>query len=234
MHELLKHAGKLPQGFAEQQEFRKLIEKQMEDLEEPDNYPEALSNAAYAFKPPNQISDEVQKVLDICDKPPSNDIFWTYIQALKMFISEKGRTAVSGLIPDFHSDTKSYVKIKQLYNQSAENDFKSIYSIASKFTDTKLNEDEVRSFSRNWQFSECIEIRAIEDSVLCDWMYDEHAKGFGWYFVFRAADSFLAREGRHPTPADKDVLMCMAVNEVKKSGVSVDEFKVADMFVEEM
>ena len=59
MHELLKHAGKLPQGFAEQQEFRKLIEKQMEDLEEPDNYPEALSNAAYAFKPPNQIPDEV-------------------------------------------------------------------------------------------------------------------------------------------------------------------------------
>lgn len=206
----------------------------MEGLEEPENYPEALSNAAYAFKDANEIPDEVQTVLDLCDNPPSADIFWTYIQALKQFISVKSRTPVSGLIPDFHSDTVSYVKIKQLYNQSAERDFKALLEIASKLTDKKIDEEDFKNFCRNWQFSECIQMRPIQDEIVTDWQYEEDPEGFGWYFVFKAADTFHLREGRWPRPSDKDALQQIADNEVKIAGMDPAEYKVASKFVEEM
>lgn len=206
----------------------------MEGLEEPENYPEALSNASYAFKPPNEIPDDVQQVLEMSENPPTKDQFWVYVAALKQFITEKGRTPVSGVIPDFHSDTKSYVKIKDLYNKSANRDFEDMLTITSKISGSQLNEEEVKTFCKNWQFLTAIQMRPIEDQINSDWLYDENPEGVGWYFVFRAADVFFSKEGRYPSPADKEQLLALAEQEVKKSGINHEEYKVASKFVEEM
>ena len=65
-------------------------------------------------------------------------------------------------------------------------------------------------------------------------LYDENPEGFGWYFVFRAADAFFKKEGRHPSPTDKEQLLALAGEEVKKSGINPEEFQVASRFAEEM
>lgn len=228
-----KNNGNLPKSFEEQQAFRKIIQQEGADLEKPENYPEALSNAAYAFKTPNEIPDNVQALLDMCDDFGTQDSFWLFVKALKQFISEKGSTPVSGVIPDFHSDTDSYVKIKNLYNEQAQKDYQEILRIAEQLAgDGTVDKEELKVFCRNWQFAEAITMRPLQKVVNSEWLYEEDPAGFGWYFVFRAADKFFKAHGKYANPDDKEELKKMVAEEVLEAGV--EDYTVEDKFVEEM
>lgn len=203
-------------------------------MEEPENYPEAFSNAAYAFKPPNEIPDNVQALLDICDSPPTKDQLWVYVKALKNFISQKGKTPTSGVIPDFHSDTDSYVKIKNLYNEQASKDYDEMMKLVKELTPEgeTIDEEDLKLFCKNWQHAEAIQIRPIQDQINTEWLYEEDPAGFGWYFVFKAADKFFQKHARHPGPEDKEALSQLVYQVVTESGV--EDYTVEDKFVSEM
>lgn len=225
--------GSLPKNYEEQTTFRNLLQKDAAGLEEPENYPEAFSNAAYAFKPANEIPDNVQILLDMCDEEHCKDSFWVYIKALKAFITTLGRTPVSGLIPDFHSDTESYVKIKNLYNDQAQKDYLELLKIAQEISGTEtLDQEELKLFCRNWLFAEAIQMRPIQTSVNTEWLYEEDPAGFGWYFVFRAADKFFESKGRHAAPDDQSELSQLVKAQVKEAGL--EDYEVDEKFIAEM
>lgn len=172
-------------------------------------------------------------LFDLCDEPPTKDHFWVYVRALKRFIAEKSRTPVSGHIPDFHSDTESYVKIKNLYNEQAHKDYLEVLRIAQELAgQEQVDLEEVKMFCRNWYFAEAIRMRPVQVAVNSEWLYEEDPAGFGWYFVFRAADKFYQKLGRHAGPADKDELAELVQEAVKESGL--EDYTVEDKFIAEM
>ena len=103
--------------------FRQSIIDAVKKLDQEENYTEAVNYVSNVFRPACFVPEEVQVIIDASYSNPNKDSFELFASAIGDFIREHKRTPVSyvkvynrGNIPDFHSDTKSYVKIKNVYN----------------------------------------------------------------------------------------------------------------------
>jgi amyloid beta precursor protein binding protein 1 len=127
------HEGKLPESFKEQTEFKDNLRETFGDTENVDN---AIHWAFQVYNPP-RIDREVRAVLD---DPAGETLtaesadFWVLVRALRDFMENEGagNLPVSTAIPDIVADSKSYVKLKQIYKERAEKDHETIQGYVNK------------------------------------------------------------------------------------------------------
>jgi len=238
-----KNNGSHPKNFQEQQAFRKRIQDLGNKLPDQENYTEAFNNVGSVFNPPNYLPDPVPELLQEAETTQSTEIFWSYLKSLSRFIKEKGRSPCSGNIPDFHSDTKSYVAIKNAYNAMAAEDAQIMLQYLKETVgkDVQIDEHDFFTFCKNWHTLACHHYRTLEEefaSVSTDWI-NEGESGFGWYFVIRAADTFQQTHGKPPGPADVQELTALVTALTKDIANPCAEeegatFTVESRFIEEM
>lgn len=107
-----------------------------------------------------------------------------------------------GLIPDFHADTKSFLKIKSSFKQQADLDREVfVREFAEKIIaeleaesespfEKKPSEEQTEIFLKNWMSLTAIQYRTLEEEFAApktEWVY-EGEDANKWYPCIRAAD----------------------------------------------
>lgn len=194
---------------------------------------------ASVFSKPNSLPDNLPPLLLKAANPPNHDVFWLYLQALKKFIDTHHRTPVSGNIPDFHADTKSYLGLKNAYNDMAAEDHKLLKTYLKSIVPKGfvMDEEDFHTFCKNWFTLEAYHYRSLADeykSPSTDWV-DECEPGFGWYFIIRAQDVFCEEHNRPPGPNDASEVLsrarqmaALALGDLAQENGFVVEEKFAD------
>lgn len=151
------------------------------------------------------------------------------------------------MIPDFHSDTKSYLKIKSCYKAKAESDcalytntyLKEVLTANSISEDNSPSEEQISVFLKNWLSITAIQYRSLTQEFAepkKEWIWDgEDANK--WYFCVRAADQFFQTHKKFPGPGDETEIEGIVNGLIKQfnfdseAGESVD---IEDKYIQEM
>lgn len=257
IHLMLKfkegHNGKFPQNGKENNEFREMVKSgaKFGGFVEEENYEEAYQRANNAFVDPKEVPRGIEMAWEVLEKkdasPDSNkDNFYFLTKTLKKFFDDQGRFPVSGDLPDCHSDTDTYLKLKGIYRNKFEEDLKIFKGYLENLVkeDTKncasnenlLADDSiVREFVKNWLSITCYTYRSLaqenEDVNRDEFMWDGEDV-HEWYFVFRCWDKFRTQKNRAPNPEDFTEMRKL-VDEMLETQ-QMDEFKVDDAKVKEI
>ncbi|KAJ2962023.1 hypothetical protein NQZ79_g2820 [Umbelopsis isabellina] len=200
------HDGKLPETYAERNELKELIRKEMRSFDE-ENFEEAIANV-WRLATPSKVPAKVQEIFEDpkCEnvtKKSSN--FWIIARAIKDFVNHEGAGLLPtpGKLPDMKSDTKSYVQLQQIYRQKALQDLEAVKArVQSLLTKSGLLPDaidarEVEEFCKHAQYVKVIRYRSLEDelinqvhkSEILQWLEEsDPINNIVHYIIFRAAD----------------------------------------------
>lgn len=223
------HEEKMPTSWAEKEEFKKWMtagKNQMRNWEETADY------AKLAYAAP-RIGNDCQAVLnDDAGKnlAPDCDNFWVCVRGLHDFMENdsNGFLPVTTTIPDFHSDTASYVTLKNLYKVKAAQDCEKIVGyIRARLTElgrdpNSISDDTIARFVKYCRAGHVERMRSVEEEFTNPLLeeineaFDEFdmsmlqanpnavpkPKTINWYFVFRVLDEFQKAHGRLPGSGD--------------------------------
>lgn len=150
-----QHNGKLPTGFDQKQIFKQLINSKRKTIESL-NFNEAIKFSYKSTTIP-QIDSKVSSILqnsNIKSLNVKSDPFWILVAALKLFLKNEGNGffPVSVALPDMTSESESYVRLKQIYQNQSIKDINTInYHVKSilksiGLPDYTISEDEVSYF----------------------------------------------------------------------------------------
>ena len=141
-----------------------------------------------------------------------------------------------GVIPDFHSDTESYLKIKEAYRLQSEEDHNDLIEYAKQIDgESDPTGEDFKIFCKNWFNLTVIKYRTMDEEtkeINKDFVY-EGEETPGWYFIFRGVDSFIKKYDRFPNPADYSALKGIVTEIMAGSQISEEEFKVNDDYIKE-
>jgi len=139
----------------------------------------------------------------------------------------------SGIIPDIHCDTNSFIKLKNIFEKKAEED----RSRLSEFLEIEVDSSTLKSFTQNWFNVTFIDYRTLteEFSQIDSSFVWEEEDAHKWYFCIRAADLFISRNKRSPSPADYEE-MSLIVDEIKqKNSLPLSaNFIIQPAYIQEM
>lgn len=168
-----------------------------------------------------------------------NDNFWLCLKTLKEFYSRNKCFPLEGRIPDFHSETEMYIRIKNAYSEKASQDRESFRQILKEVAGEKektISEEYLKQFTSNWMGiyiqgyrTLTQEFEALNQEFVWD-MNDVNK----WYFCIRAADEFYEEENRYPNPSDLDQIKEKISELLKRYSIDQDNFQVEQKYIEEM
>ena len=164
----LGHGGNLPQGRAEQRDFKAFVRSQQRRrrgepegvADEGENFREAVENAHYLWSPPGVPSEISRYFADpACEEITSaSSHFWVCMAAVKDFVAERsgGALPLPGSIPDMTATTDLYLDLKRLYDSKAEEDCDWVFDRAIQILSrtpgadpSALGRDYVKGFCKN-------------------------------------------------------------------------------------
>jgi len=220
------HDGNLPSTFAEKKEFKAPFQEEITE-----NYKECYDCCFQAYSGPRSIP-EINTILDSCEYQYGQDcdLFWVMVRGLKDFMTtdNNGYLPVNTTIPDFHTDSNSYVTLKNLYKEKAlQHQALVLQYIKARMQELGRNEDEVDDsflirFVKNCRNLHVEQYRSINeeyenpiieeiqeqtdefDMMSLQFTEEELAarpkqpKLVQWYFAFRGCDDFYTAHGRLP------------------------------------
>ncbi|CAF0918090.1 unnamed protein product [Adineta ricciae] len=145
-------------------------------------------------------------------------IFWFIISAIKLFTENEGQglLPVRGEVPDMITNTNSYVKLVQIYQEQAKKDAELIYNYLAdllkehnRFSNEQaLLHDLVHIYCKNASFLRVLRTSALknEDELLqkyiaqnpIDTSSDEPEPDICWYIGLRLCDAFYEKFSRYP------------------------------------
>eukprot|EP00494_Astrolonche_serrata_P029216 UN29483 len=213
--------GKIPDDFQASKKFKEELIKGKTHL---DNWLEAKENAHRGYNEVRVAQDVAEVLKDTKGEKLSKDSidFWVMVRGLRDFIEKKGKGKyfpVSTAIPDFHTDTKSYVALKRIYKKRALEDVEAVKGyINTRLKEIGRKEGEIsdrviarfvkncRSLHLERTSSLTQELTKPDKEALTEAFEEfdfssleapENApvkpKLLFWYFAFRAADAFLIK-----------------------------------------
>lgn len=116
------------------------------------------------------------------------NIFWFIIHAIKLFTQNEGKglLPVRGELPDMITDTKSYVRLVQIYQEQAKQDCEYVQShlfdLLTKYNETlaeKLNLDDlVQTYCKNAYFLQVLRTKLIDNE---DILINTDQNDIVWY-----------------------------------------------------
>ena len=229
--------GKLPSTFDEKKELKSIINslavfnKYVGDTTE-ENFAEAINFNYFASASyENPVTEDVVAILKRVDSEiqdliaKSSDYqgtFFVVLKAINQFVNNNGTMPVVGSLPDMTSDTISYVKIKQIYNEKARRDREEVYKLAvDALIELALNEDKqgrlmkilqskdldlVTVVCKNWPQITLFEYNSLENELKApkfshesnDLTEEDLIRNAKWYCALRAVELFSSQNGRFP------------------------------------
>uniref|UniRef100_A0A7S0EYA2 NEDD8-activating enzyme E1 regulatory subunit n=1 Tax=Hanusia phi TaxID=3032 RepID=A0A7S0EYA2_9CRYP len=211
-----QHEGKMPQTGQEKDQFRELLDDfQLSVGKDEENFVEAKALARHAYSP-FEIPSEVKAILsDPKAGADSNcqDPFWIIVRALREFVEGEGGGCLplSGMLPDMHADTKSYIDLQNIYREQATRDcsqvsarVQHILSSMNQRTDA-ISPAEISLICKNAANIRLVRTRSLQEeysSPCCDdwsWMLDMPEEFPHYlYVLLRAADRYKTNFGSFP------------------------------------
>lgn len=246
------HDGALPKGFKEKGEFKK--ELMAMGRTHPDgaelNFVEANENAFRAYAA-QAIDEDVRAVFDTLPEPPITD-FDIVATALREFMqSNDGYPPLTGVIPDMHSDNRSYVALQQIYETKAAADCDAVANLVSSILEAQsrpkdaIPHETIVTACRSAWILKVVATKSLEEELVTgtpmidpDLVYDMGREELFaqspllWFIVLRAAALFEMQTGHAPGVAGTDegvlseeatMVWELAQGIVEKAGVTVDQ-----------
>jgi len=227
------NGGKVPQNFAQQKAFKELIHKARREyadgsLEE--NFEEAIQYAyrAYDLPEPDDYLAAVYNDSKARDLTKDSNDFWVLVGAVNEFKAKEGHGClpVSTALPDMHSETKHYVRLKTIFAEKALQDLEAIVVHVSKIL-TRLGRapdaiarQRIEYFVRNVRSLRVVRTRTLEEELNpqtflsedINEIFEEYVdvseeekeqkllnpKNLHWYFALRSVQRFFAQSNRYP------------------------------------
>lgn len=166
-----QRTGSMPSNFREQQEFK----DEISEMGNGENYMDAVHWASQCYLDP-RISREVRLVLndssaELQNITPETNQFWILVRALLDFMANEGNgfLPVSTNIPDITADTKSYVRLKQIYQLRYEQHLAIIGSYVEKHCTNVFNHKShisseiIERFVRNCRNLKVVRCKSVAD-----------------------------------------------------------------------
>lgn len=248
------HNGNFPQNSKEKNEFREIVKSgaKFGGFNNEENYEEAYKYANNAFNDPKEIPDDVQMAFDVCTekddlKDSLKNDFYFLVKSQKKFFEQEGRFPVSGEIPDCHSDTKTYLLLKKIFKDKAQQDLVIFKEILEKTIHNgnvicmgeppKVPEEMISEFCKNWRTIACVKFRSLQEQTQdvnreeFQWDGDDM---HGWYFCLQALDKFKQANNRHPNPEDFTQLRQLVDDLLTEQQMDKDAFVIDDDKVKEI
>ena len=206
-----------------------------------ENYQEAANRIFSAFAKDDEVPDSLVDVFESLDKfyvPGSK--FWNCIKALKVYYDRFKTFPVEGIIPDFHTDTKMYIRIKNAYDSKAKEDRAALREILNEVVgeadSSKISDNYLKTFSSHWSSVYIKSYKPIQeefDNLNSEfiWEFNEANK---WYFCIRAADEFFLKNNRLPNPKDQSDVRTIVESFFARYKIDTENFTIEDKYIEEM
>lgn len=231
-----EHDGKGPSTWTEKGEFKTwLAQGNMAE----ENWLEAQKLCPLAYAPPRMGRDCEEVLNDPAGKELTKDcdLFWIMVRGLHDFMENEGNGClpVSTAIPDLDTDSKTYVKLKEIYKQKAEQDRDLIAGYIHKRlveqgrAENLIDDSFITLFVKHCRDLHMERYRSLEqeytepDTELVKEIFGEFdmsaleqgddekeqkplkPKLVNWYYVWRAVDQYFAEHGKLPGVTDEDV-----------------------------
>ena len=177
-----------------------------------ENLNEAYAKAYMIMKDSSTLSEHVKHILN--DKrtdniTPESSPFWILCNALKQFYEMHGVPPLSGVLPDMHSDTAEYIKLKQLYTDKYNADKEKIKQYADHIRND-IPDNLLTQFVKNCRFLKVIDGTKMdqnEDIQRALDMIDDFSSTSNKNVVLLALklyEQFIKEHSRAPSPNPKD------------------------------
>ena len=203
-----QHEGKLPQTFAEKQQFQATIKAAARNFDQELNFQEAVQNAYTAYS--QRDLDRLH--LESIQKDAGTDQnLRALLGALQSFLdNHDGQPPLHGSIPDMTASTELYVKLQDLYQKQAERDFVELKSYLSH----PVADEVVKLFCQNVHTIDMLKTGTVSDEYnnntpdneLCEELAMATMEGAErpdqlpllWYLGYRGCQAFHHTHGRYP------------------------------------
>ncbi|KAM3143936.1 hypothetical protein pb186bvf_003987 [Paramecium bursaria] len=159
-----------------------------------------------------------------------NDSFTLLCFSLLQFVNTFGCPPMQRKLPDMHCKSQDYLKLKNLYNWKANEDFKIFKQIYQSFGRFPIEDDYMKLFIENTNNEfKTIKYRTIQQEFqqpLQNEEYDNH--NLDWYILLRAVEIYRNSFNRYPSLQDIQnlQLICNQLTEqfnYQKVGISYIE-----------
>ncbi|KAJ2389695.1 hypothetical protein H4S02_002233 [Coemansia sp. RSA 2611] len=204
--------------YKHRKEIAKLVSR-MAPAPGEENFDEAAA-AVNANCSDYEVPSEVSQILA---DPAANaataqtSSFWLLANALRRYLGSEyaeGKLPHSGAIPDMKADTQSYIKLQRIYKQKAEQDkAELVRCLCDVLQEAGLpaehvSSDEVDMFCKNAGRLRLVRTQPVHhdaETAPAIWgnLADEGVSAH--YALFRAVNTFLAKNGRYPGMPGVDV-----------------------------
>jgi len=259
--EYVEKNGKLPQGFSEGNAFKQELKKGMTHTE---NFLQASKSLHLAYDIP-RIGGDVEAVLkDPAGEKPTKEggVFWVLVRALRDFIENDGNgkfLPATTKIPDFHTDPKSYVTMKDIYKKRFEADTAKVGEYLKKrlaeldMPENSVDEANLERFVKNCRYLHFERFRSMAEEESAPnteeiqekfWEFSEvetaipKPKLIEWHLGFKAIDKFHVKNGRLPGSTEKWKEDQAALKEIAKKALDSlkleDDPEISDCVIEEI
>ncbi|CAF1343280.1 unnamed protein product [Adineta steineri] len=133
------------------------------------------------------------------------EIFWFIIHALKLFTENEGQglLPVRGEVPDMITNTNSYVKLVEIYQEQAKKDCEIVHNYLcdllkkyNRLSNHNLNLHHlVQIYCKNASFLKVLRTTAIKNE---DDLIDKTESDLSWYIGLHLCDIFYEKFHRYP------------------------------------
>lgn len=190
------HDGAPPQTSEELREFKKMIEgeKNRRPDVDPENFDEAISAAWRLLRKP-EIPSNVQALLQSASAQQVTDkssAFWILAAALRRYVElpqSGGMLPLPGVLPDMKADTKSFVRLQNIYQARARSDFDAFKAIYGDILESvgkprnAITDEEGATFCKNASYLTAVEGTPLEYLSPTTVAYDADAESLLHVYV---------------------------------------------------
>lgn len=228
------HDGNLPANWDEKTEFKNwLVQGKMAH----ENWMQAQEYCALGYAPPRIGLDCKDVLNDPAGKEltPGCNLFWIMVRGLHDFMENEGNGClpVSTAIPDLDTDSKTYVKLKEIYKQKSLQDRDLVAGYIRKRlaeqgkADNLIDDSYITLFVKHCRDLHIERYRTLDQEINSpdtDYVkeifgeFDMSAleggddeekplkpKLINWYYAWRAVDEYYTQNGKLPGATDEEV-----------------------------
>jgi len=167
-----EHNGQPPLNYEQNKQFKELIRQASRNINEEENFQEAVDYAHRAYQKP-QVDHLVAQVFSDAKAAvltKASRAFWLIAHAVNQFVQHEGHgfLPVSPALPDMHSTTANYIKLKEIFKAKFDEDV----GVVERYVQQQLQalqlpldsiaRSEIEHFVRHVRQVRCVRTSALD------------------------------------------------------------------------
>jgi amyloid beta precursor protein binding protein 1 len=205
----------LPRTRLEKDEFKKILDKishhtaydihdKNKSLENFEEAKRTIPSRLVQTKLPSNIKGlfQDQSCLELNNQ---SNLFWFIIHAIKLFTENEGQglLPIRGDLPDMITNTNSYIKLVEIYQEQAKRDSEIVYNYLldllkkyNRLTNEYINlHHSVQIYCKNASFLKILRTTAIKKE---EELIDDTESDLSWFIGLHLCDLFYEKYNRYP------------------------------------